>query len=122
MNRYTRNLIVSAVALAVLYLGGCKHEPDPPTEQDAIAVWKSTHERSQKRIPTELISLKKTNGQMQDLNGQKVYTLYYEAAQKHLSQLGDHAPGWVETYQSNYPFQLTEKGWMGPDGRVYPDH
>lgn len=117
-----RGVIASCLVVAVLWVGGCKREPTPPTEQDAIAVWKSTRERSQKRIPTELISLKKTNGQMQEINGQKVYILYYEAVQKHLSQLGDHAPGWLETYQSNYPFEWSEKGWLGPDGKVYPEH
>jgi hypothetical protein len=113
---------LAVLTMAVVFVAGCKHEPNPPTEQDAIAVWKSTHERTQKTIPIELLSLKKTNGQMQEINGQKVYTLYYEAQQKNLIRLGDHAPGWVQTYQSNYPFQWTEKGWMGPDGQAYPEH
>jgi hypothetical protein len=115
-------IVASSLVAVVLSIGGCKHQPNPPTEQDAIAVWKTTHARSQARLPTELLSLKKTNGQMQEINGVKVYILSYEATQKNLKQLGNHAPGWVETYQSNYPFQWTEKGWQGPDGQVYPEH
>jgi hypothetical protein len=117
-----RGILASCLVAAVLWVSGCKHEPNPPTEQDAIAVWKSTHAHTQKSLPTELVTLKKTNGQTQEINGQKVYTLYFEATQKNLSQIGNHAPGWVETYQSNYPFQLTEKGWLGPDGVIYPEH
>lgn len=122
MKRYVTSLLVSAMAIAILSIAGCKHEPNPPTEQDAIAVWKSTHESTKKTIPIDLISLKKTNGQIQEINGQKVYTLYFEAVQKNLIRLGDHPPGWVQTYQSNYPFQWTENGWQGPDGKVYPEH
>ena len=93
MKRYIRSLLVSAMTTAILSIGGCKHEPNPPTEQDAIAVWKSTHESTKTTIPIDLISLKKTNGQIQEINGQKVYTLYYEAVQKNLIRLGDHPPG-----------------------------
>ena len=75
MKHYVRSLLVSAMAIAILSIAGCKHEPNPPTEQDAIAVWKSTHESTKKTIPIDLISLKKTNGQIQEINGQKVYTL-----------------------------------------------
>jgi hypothetical protein len=121
--RWVAKGVAASGLLAVSLLnGGCKREPNPPTEQDAIAVWKATHARSQARLPTELLSLRKTNGQMQEINGVKVYTLSYQATQKNLKQLGNHAPGWIETYQSNYPFQWTEKGWQGPDGQVYPEH
>jgi hypothetical protein len=41
MKRYVTSLLVSAMAMAILSIGGCKHEPNPPTEQDAIAVWKN---------------------------------------------------------------------------------
>jgi hypothetical protein len=117
MKRYTRNLIVSAFALAVLYLGGCKHEPNPPTEQDALAVAKNIQGKD-----VEVLSLKKTNGQMQTINGTKVYTLYYTGTKKVLTAVGRHPPGWVYTWSSNYPFQWTEKGWLGPDNQVYLDH
>jgi hypothetical protein len=51
-----------------------------------------------------------------------VYTLYYQAKEKSLVQLGNSPPGTVDTYQSNYPFQWTEKGWVGPDQKLYPEH
>ena len=73
-------------------------------------VWKNTHANPHL---SDLISLTKTNGQMQEMNGVKVYTLFYEAKMKVLIQDGNHPPGSIETYQSNYPFQWTEKGWMG---------
>jgi hypothetical protein len=114
-----RGIIASCLVAAVLWVSGCKHEPNPPTEQDAIAVWKNIHRRAGQ---SELISLKKTNGQVEIVNGVRVYTLYYTATDRAIKEVGIHHPGWINTNQSNYPFQWTEKGWQGPDGQVYPEH
>jgi hypothetical protein len=122
MKRYTRNVLVSAMAMAMLYAGGCKYEPNPPTEQDAIAVAKNVNKCSPVGNAAELITLKKTNGQMETVNGTKVYTLYYTATKRNLVKVGMHPPGWVETWASNYPFEWSEKGWLGPDGKLYPEH
>jgi hypothetical protein len=59
---------------------------------------------------------------LSDVNGVPRYTLFYEAKVRDVVQLGNRAPGTIETYQSNYPFQWTEKGWMGPDQKLYPEH
>jgi hypothetical protein len=110
------------VALGAVLVGlavACKREPTPPTEADAIAVWNNVHRRA---AQAELVSLKKTNGQMATVNGVRVYTLYYTATDKAIKDIGIHHAGWVDTYQSDYPFQWTEKGWLGPDGQVYPEH
>ena len=108
----TRGLVIACVIAA------CKRTPSPPTEQDAIAVWQNTHARLHTQ---ELVSLTKKNGQLSDVNGVQMYTFFYEAKVKDVVQLGNRAPGTVETYQSNYPFQWTEKGWMGPDQKLYPE-
>jgi hypothetical protein len=105
--------------LLVWQLGGCKHTPSPPTVADAIAVWKNTHANPHL---ADLITLTKTNGQMATVNGVHVYTFIYEAKEKIVIPQGNVPAGAVNTYQSNYPFQWTEKGWMGPDGKVYPEH
>ncbi len=120
MKRYISSLVLlAAFGLATGQLTGCKQTPPPPTEQDAIAVWNNTH----RNLHTEaLLSLTKTNGQMQHVDGIGVYTLYYEAKVKDLVQLGNRAPGTVETYQSNYGFRRSKKGWIGPDNQVYPAH
>jgi hypothetical protein len=65
MNRYVRRLLVSAMVMAILSVAGCKHEPNPPTEQDAIAVAKNINRCLPVGNDAELISLKKTNGQME---------------------------------------------------------
>ncbi|HTZ89197.1 MAG TPA: hypothetical protein VMA71_02590, partial [Alloacidobacterium sp.] len=70
------------VALGAVLVGlavACKREPTPPTEADAIAVWNNVHRRA---AQAELVSLKKTNGQMATVNGVRVYTLYYTATDK----------------------------------------
>jgi hypothetical protein len=115
--RSIRALIV--VGFLVWHVSGCKRTPSPPTEQDAIAVWHNVN-----RAPhfDDLLSLTKTNGQMATQNGVPVYTLYYKAEIKSVVQLGSRPPGTVETYESNYPFQWSEKGWVGPDHQVYPEH
>lgn len=120
MKGAVRDVVASSVVAAVLWVSGCKHEPNPPTEQDAIAVWRNINKHS--RLPSELMSFKKTNGQIATANGVQVYTLYYTATEKNLLKVGIHPPGWIETWSSNYPFQWTEKGWLGPDGQVYPEH
>jgi hypothetical protein len=97
----------------------CKRTPSPPTEQDAIAVW---HNVNKTPHYEDLLSLTKTNGQMSQLNGSPVYTFYYEAKIRSVVQLGNRPPGTIETYDSNYPFQWTEKGWVGPDKQIYPEH
>ena len=115
-----RSFFLMTLVLAVAcIMTACKRTPAPPTEQDAIAVWKNTQT---KPYLEELISLTKTNGQMEDVNGVQVYTLYYEAKEKSLVQLGNRPPGTIQTYKSNYPFQWTEKGWVGPDQKLYPEH
>jgi hypothetical protein len=115
-----RSFSLKTLLLAIACLmTACKRTPSPPTEQDAIAVWKNTQT---KPYLEELISLTKTNGQMEEVHGVQVYTLYYEAKEKSLVQLGNRPPGTIQTYQSNYPFQWTEKGWMGPDQKLYPEH
>lgn len=119
-----KKLIPSLVLLATFgfaagQLTGCKRTPPPPTEQDAIAVWKNTHAKPH---ISDLINLKKTNGQVQKINGVPTYTLYYEAEERTVVRLGNSPAGTINKYQGNYPFQWTEKGWLGPDNQVYPVH
>lgn len=109
--------LLAAFGFASVQLAGCKRTPPPPTEQDAIAVWKNI---SRGPHLQDLVSLKKTNGQMENVNGTETYILYYRASVKDLVQLGNRAPGTIESFSGNYPFQWTEKGWMGPDNHVYP--
>ena len=112
-------ILIGTVEFSIVQLTGCKRTPPPPTEQDAIAVWHYTH----RNLHTEeLLSLTKSNGQMQQVDGNDVYTLYFEAKVKDLVQLGNRAPGTIENYQSNFAFRWTEKGWLGPDNQVYPVH
>ena len=112
------SLLTLGLAVACL-ITACKRTPPPPTEQDAMAVWHNTHARLHTQ---DLVSLAKTNGQLSDVNGVPMYTFFYEAKVRDVVQLGNRAPGTIETYQSNYPFQWTEKGWMGPDQKLYSEH
>jgi hypothetical protein len=63
------SLLTLGLAVASL-MTACKRTPSPPTEQDAIAVWKNTHAKPHLE---DLISLTKTNGQMEEVNGVRVY-------------------------------------------------
>jgi hypothetical protein len=112
-------LFFVAFGVAAWQLTACKRTPSPPTEQDAVAVWNNIARTPHLR---DLVGLKKTNGQMEEVNAVPVYTLYYEATVKDIVQLGNRAPGTIETYKGDFPFQWTEKGWMGPDHHVYPEH
>jgi len=112
-------VLLTTFGFAAGQLTGCKRTPPAPTEQDAIAVWKNTHAKPH---ISDLINLKKTNGQMQEINGVSTYTLYYQAEERTVVRLGNSPAGTVNKYQGNYPFQWTEKGWLGPDNQVYPAH
>ena len=119
MKRVLHSLVLlMAVGMVCWELAGCKHTPTPPNEQDAIAVWKNTHSKPHL---TDLVTLKKTNGSMEKVNGTEIYTLYYEATERYAVKLGNAQPGTTNTYKGNYPFQWTEKGWMGPDKQIYPE-
>ena len=109
--------ILAALGVVAGQLSGCKRTPPPPAEQDAIAVWKNTHAKPH---ISDLLNLKKTNGQMQESNGVPVYTLYYQAEDKTVVPLGNSPAGTVNSHQGSYAFQWTEKGWLGPDNHVYP--
>ena len=92
---------------------GCKVNPVSPFEQDAIVTWHNIFRQSElKNRVIQLVDLKKTDGQFAEVNGVKVYTLYYEARDKHLTKTGHWNPGNIETIRSNYGFQKTEKGWQ----------
>ena len=116
-----KKLIPTLLLFAAFCFGvsGCKRNPPPPTEEDAIAVWKNIN-----RSPhyEDLLSLKETNGQMEKVNGVQVYTLFYQARIRSAMKLGNRPAGTEETVSSNYPFKWTEKGWLGPDNQVYPGH
>jgi hypothetical protein len=105
--------------LLVWQVTGCKRTPSPPTEQDAVAVW---HNIARTPHLRDLVSLKKTNGEVSQMNGVDVYTLYYQATVKDVVRLGNRPSGTIETYQGDFPFQWTEKGWMGPHHQVYSEH
>ena len=120
MKKLISSLVVLTVfSLAAGQLTGCKRTPPPPTEQDAIAVWKNIN-----RTPhyDDLLSLKQTNGQAERVNGVEIYTLYYQARIRSAMKLGNTPVGTEQTINSDYPFQWTEKGWLGPDNQVYPVH
>ncbi len=112
-------LLLAAFGLFAWQLTACKGSPSPPTEQDAIAVWRNIN-----RSPhyQDLLSLKKTNGQLEKVNGVLEYTLFYQARIRSVVRLGNTPAGTEQNYSSNYPFRLTEKGWLGPDNQVYPAH
>ncbi len=105
---------------ALLVVAGCKSVPAPPTAEDAEATWRDINKQSGMDGDLALVSLTKTDGQMAEVQGTKVYTFFYEVKEKHLTKLGNWQPGQIETVKSNYGFQLTEKGWQGPTGRVFP--
>jgi hypothetical protein len=112
-------LLLAAFGLVARQLTACRKAPTPPTVEDAIAVWKNTHANPHL---TDLVCLKKTNGQMQKSNGALVYPLYYEAVERSVIRHGNSTAGTIDKYQGNYPFQWTENGWIGPDHHVYPAH
>ena len=73
-----RNLIILTL-LASAFVG-CKTDPAPPTIDDAKVIWNNLNTRSGLKDKLELVDMNKTDGQMAEANGVKVYTLFYEVA------------------------------------------
>ena len=113
-----RLVMMTALLMAV---AGCRVDPTPPSVDDAKATWNSINKQSGLTNDLQLVDLKKTDGQFAEVNGVKVYTLFYEARQRYLTKVGHWKPGDVETIHSNYGFQKTESGWQGPDGTHFKD-
>jgi hypothetical protein len=111
--------MIITIGLAVA--GGCKTDPPAPTVDDAKQVWLNINKHLSVGNFVELVEIRKTDGQMADVNGVKVYTLFYEIRERHLLPLGNWKPGDIETVKSNYGFQRTENGWQGPDGQHFKD-
>jgi hypothetical protein len=114
-----RNLVIFTL-LASAFVG-CKMDPAPPSEADAKQVWLNVRKQLRLDKDVELVDLKKTDGQLSEVNGVKIYTFYYELHKRHLTPMGHWKPGEIETVKSNYGFQKTEQGWQGPDGTVFPN-
>ena len=112
-----------AFASLLITLAGCKVDPAPPTEADGRQVWTNIHNHTKVDGSSivQLVDFKKTDGQMAEVNGVKVYTLFYETHEKYLIKLGNWKPGDIQVVRSNYGFQRTEKGWQGPDGTLFKD-
>ena len=118
MRRHQIHLAV--VLFALIAIVGCKVDPAPPSVDDAKVVWSNINKQLGLDKELELVDLKKTDGQMAEVNGVKVYTFYYEVRKRHLTRMGNWKPGDIETVQSNYGFQKTENGWQGPEGTHFP--
>ena len=43
MKHAAKSFVIAAVITAILSVSGCKHDPNPPTEEDAIKVWNNVH-------------------------------------------------------------------------------
>jgi len=112
-----------AFASLLITLVGCKIDPAPPTEAEGKQVWTNIHNHTKvDGSPiVQLVDFKKTDGQMAEVNGVKIYTLFYETHEKYLIKLGNWKPGDIQVVRSNYGFQRTEKGWQGPDGTLFKD-
>lgn len=107
--------------LLVVAFTGCQSNPTPPTEENAQSAWHHIADQTRTAKLVELISLKKTDGQMQEVHGTKIYTFSYEAKIRYLTPVGHWKTGDIQTIDSNYGFQRTESGWRGPDGTVYTE-
>lgn len=105
--------------VAVAALIGCQANPASPTEADAQQTWHHIADQNRVNNLKELVSLKKTDGQMQEVNGMKVYTLFYEAKVRYLIPVDHWKKGDVQTIKSTYGYQKTENGWQGPEGTIY---
>ena len=101
--------------LVVLAAAACrKDEPAVPTAKDGEQVWHNKFTTNGLNNQVELVSFKKTNGQLEGDH----YILYFEAQERYLTD-NLKPKGTVATVKAAYEFQKTENGWLGPDKQIY---
>jgi hypothetical protein len=110
-----KKLIFLFAILILLAGGACRNsEPAVPTEKDGEQVWHNKFTTNGLNNQVELVSFKKTNGQLEGDH----YILYFEAQERYLTD-NLKPKGTVATVKAAYEFQKTENGWLGPDNKVY---
>ena len=111
--------LLVAFGVSAWQLTACKHTPSPPTEQDAIAVWNNIARTPHLR---DLVDLKKTNGQMEEVNGVPgVHVVLSGNSEGALSSSETVLPERSKHIRAIFHFSGLKKGWMGPDHQVYPE-
>jgi hypothetical protein len=112
-----RQLILAAALLSSI---GCKVDPKPPTEADGRQVWKNLNTSSGLDGDLQLADFKKTDGQMSEVNGVKVYTLFYELHEKHLTKLGQWKPVISRLSGRTMVFRGQKTGGRVLKGLIFP--
>lgn len=74
-----RNLVIFTLLASAFVV--CKMDPAPPSEADAKQVWLNVNKQAGLTSKIELVDLKKTDGQMAEANGVKVYYAFLRSAQ-----------------------------------------
>ena len=74
-----RKRLILLISVSVMVAAGCKVNPTPPSEEDAKTTWNHIHKQLGLSGDTQLVDLKRTDGRFAEVNGVKVYTLFYEA-------------------------------------------
>lgn len=107
-------LFITAI-LVILAAAACrKDEPAVPTAKDGEQVWHNKFTTNGLNDQVELVTFKKTNGQLQGDH----YILYFEAQERYLTD-NLKPKGTVATVKAAYEFQKTENAWLGPDNKIY---
>ena len=120
---------------AALSLAGCNAGPPPvPSDDTGRQVVERLMEQSSRQFGSQarLVRFEKTNGQRQEVNGVRLYTMDYNAqfecvrsASTALTgMLGDPCPrgrraGHPFSRRGTLRFEETEQGWRAEDGSVY---
>lgn len=108
--------------------------PATPSEADARKVYENEQHDDQNFAVinadiAKVRSFKKTNGQMREQSGRKVYAFDYEVELECLREFDNRMPGSSKGIDCSpgktikrsgaIQFEQTERGWKGEDGKVY---
>ena len=119
---------LSLAALLAVSLCGCGGNGQP-SEADGRKYFESNLRADDLHGTPHLLNFHKTNGLAAEVNGIKIYSLEYEA-EVHYDELPPQPGGFTNRMQPAIPaetktekgtveFHNTEKGWVGPDNKVY---
>lgn len=128
-------IIIFLVLLAVS-LSACSSKPSASDAEKLLQNHLDDMHKDRPGAP-KIVSFKKTNGQEQNVYGQEIYTMYFEAEIEYTADGG--YPFGLDFFNSTdwgnlrgpikkghrvkgkgvLSFSKTEKGWRGGDGKIY---
>ena len=104
-------ILFGTILLWVLYNSNI--DASDPSEADARKVFENQREERLKDGLAEILTFKKVNAESQEILGVRLYIVEYEAEIRYPNK------DQTEKVEGRITFKMTDKGWLGEDGKFH---